>query len=124
MDVFEAVGSLVVVGYLLWMAYHVIRGELSDWRAPDPVDRLHERYTAGEIDETVLERRLDYLMDDRNERIREHVEQVGGVGPVTAREIALSFESVDDLRRADRDDLEAVPNVGPTRAEQIAERFE
>jgi ERCC4-type nuclease len=111
---------MVAVGYGLW----AVKDRIQEWRAPGPVERLHNQYAAGEIDEQELERRLEIQMDDRNEEIREHVEQVGGVGPVTAREIALSFESVDALRRADRDDLEAVPNVGPKRAEQIAGRFE
>ncbi|WP_324664183.1 helix-hairpin-helix domain-containing protein [Haloarcula sediminis] len=96
---------------------------MREWRAPDPVERLHELYKSDEIDEQELERRLSLEMDPRADQIREHVEQVAGVGPVTAREVALSFESVDDLRRAGVDELQSVPNVGPERAAEIADRF-
>lgn len=110
----------LLAGYGLWAA----KDRIQAWREPEPLEKVHQKYRRGKIDETELERRLDYLMDDRNEQIRQHVEQVGGIGEVTAKEVALSFESVYDLREADRDDLEAVPNVGPKRAKQIAERFD
>jgi len=99
--------------------------DIRDWfeADTDPVDEIHRQYRTGEIDETELERRLDMEMDENNERIRTKVEQISGVGPVTAREVALAFDSVGELRRADSSDLESVPNVGPQRAEQIADRF-
>lgn len=88
----------------------------------DEVADLTARYADGEIDLDTFEQEVELVLDDRAQRIMTAVEEVGGVGPATASNIALRFRSVDDVRRADLADLEAVNGVGPQRAEAIAER--
>jgi excinuclease ABC subunit C len=110
---------LIAVGYVGLKGYERVR----EWREPDPMERLHQQYVEGEIGEEEMERRLEVQMDPRNEEIRETVERINGVGPVVSREIAVSFSSLEDVRRADQDELEDVPGVGPERAEAVRERL-
>ncbi|GKZ15176.1 NAD-dependent DNA ligase LigA [Haladaptatus sp. T7] len=46
------------------------------------------------------------------------------VGTETARELARTFESMDDVMNADSDELEAVPDIGPKVAAGIREFFD
>ena len=60
--------------------------------ASDPVDRLRERYAAGDIDEDEFERRLDLLLDTEGvdaETARDRVRRRGDRG---AREHEAEFE--------------------------------
>ncbi|APX00184.1 hypothetical protein CHINAEXTREME_20440 (plasmid) [Halobiforma lacisalsi AJ5] len=91
---------------------------------PDPVAQARQAYAAGEIDHAEYERRLEFHLDDRNERIRAVVEDVSGVGEEISEAIAREYDSLDDLRESDRERLEGVPGVGAQRAEAVLERIE
>ena len=114
---------LAAIAYAGWLGIERGIKRVREWRAPSDLDRLKQQYAMGEIDLETYERLLEALLDPRHEQIRDTVEEVAGIGRVTADEIALSFESVEELRRADRDQLEDVSNVGPERADAILSRF-
>lgn len=117
--------SIVDAVVLLLLALGWLVFRVRDWLEEDvdDVEEARRAYVADEIDEQELERRLALHLDERNERIREHVEHVNGVGPSTSAAVAVEFESVDRLRRASRDELESVAGVGPKTAEAIRDRF-
>lgn len=103
------------IAYLSWVElYRKVRE-----RANDPLEALATQYAEGEITLAQYEREVELLEDDRNDALRAALEGVNGVGPATARDVALRFESLDELRRVDRDELEAVHGVGPSTAEAI-----
>lgn len=110
---------LVLVVVALTLASMVRQRLESD---PDPIDEAKAAFAAGEIDAAEFDRRLEFHLDDRNDRIRAVVEDVNGVGPRTSKAIAREFDSLEDLRRADREDLEAVYGVGAETAEAVLER--
>lgn len=89
---------------------------------PDPIDEAKAAFAAGEIDAAEFDRRLEFHLDDRNDRIRAVVEDVNGVGDTTSKAIAREFDSLEDLRRADREDLERVYGVGEETADAVLER--
>ena len=120
---------LLAVGYYGLWALGRVRDRLDglDWFEaddPDPLDQVHEAYETGEIDLQEFERQLDHLMDESNERIRDAVGQVEGVGETRAKEIAVSFRSVGHVARADRERLQQVPDVGETTADRVVDHFE
>lgn len=45
------------------------------------------------------------------------------VGEATARQLALHFKSLDDLRKATKEDLQQVPDIGPVVAQHIVNFF-
>lgn len=87
------------------------------------VSDLTARYADDEIDLQTFEQEVELVLDDRAQKIMTAVEEVGGVGPATASNIALRYASLDQVRAADPEDLETVNGVGPQRAEAIAERL-
>lgn len=89
---------------------------------PDPIDEAKAAFATGEIDAAEFDRRLEFHLDDRNDRIRAVVEDVNGVGEATSKAIAREFDSLEALRRADREDLERVYGVGEETAEAVLER--
>lgn len=116
MSCIEIVGAGVIT-IILAVAVLEERGEdLS------PVEQAHRDYEAGRIDKQELEHRLDFHLDDRNETIREVVEQVSNVGEETSADIAREFDSLDELRRADREDLTAIHGVAESTADAVLER--
>jgi transposase len=112
-------GAIATIGVAGLLAYL----HRDDDRDGGDLDELHELYVSGEIGEAELERRLETRIDPEADRIREAIEPIPGVGPITSREVAARFDSLAQLERADRDDLEAVPGVGPDRAEAIRNRI-
>lgn len=95
-----------------------------DWLSsdPDPLEQARAAYAAGEIDHAEYERRLEFYLDDRNDRIRAVVEDVNGVGETTSKALAREFNSLEELRGADREDLEAVYGVGEETTDAVLER--
>ncbi len=87
-----------------------------------PVDQAHRDYEADRIDVQELEHRLGFHLDDRNETIREVVEQVNNVGEETSEEIAREFESLDQVRRTDREDLTEIHAVADSTSEAVLTR--
>ncbi|QLG62192.1 helix-hairpin-helix domain-containing protein [Halorarum salinum] len=69
-----------------------------------------------------MERRLEVVLDPRNDELRRVVECVSGIGSEWSWAVAEAFESEADLASASRDDLEAVPDIGEKRAASIRER--
>lgn len=89
----------------------VLASYARDRLTDDPVDNAKEAFAAGEIDRQELKDRLD----ERNEQIRNAVEQVNGISPRTSLEIAREYESLDGLRASDQERLEGVAGVGEQR---------
>lgn len=87
------------------------------------LEAARRAYVEGEIPLSEFERRAELALDERAARVREVVEEVGGVGPSTSANIALAFDSVADLEAADREDLEAVHGVGPSTASAIRDHL-
>jgi len=58
---------------------------------------------------------------DPNLQIRYVVEDLPGIGPVTAQALLVRFATLRDLFAADESDLLEVPGIGPRRAAQIVE---
>lgn len=84
---------------------------------------LQAQYADGEIDLETFEQEVELVLDERADRIRTAVENVGGIGPATSANVALSFRSIDEVRNASPERLEAVNGIGEQRAEAIAERL-
>lgn len=99
----------------------VLRGHWDAWMDPDPQEVLRDRYANGELSLAEYERELDMLLDESNQRIKDHLTRVDGIGDAVATEVALSFRSLGELKRADRADLLGVDDVGPKRADDILE---
>ena len=100
----------------------LLRSVTASNRDPDPVDEATRAYENGEIDLEEYEARLEFHLDNRNEKIRTVVEDVNGLGPQTSMEIAREFDSLDELRGADQEELESVHGVGEKTAEAVLER--
>lgn len=88
------------------------------------LEEARAAYVDGEISLEEFERRAELALDERAGRIREVVEEVGGVGPATSANLALAFDTVADLEAADREELEAVHGVGPSTAEALLDRLD
>ncbi len=116
MSCIEIVGAGVIT-IILTVAVLEQRGENIT-----PVEQAHRDYDADLIDEQELEHRLGFHLDDRNDQIREVVEQVNDVGEGKSEEIARRFESLDELRRADREDLTAIHGVAESTADAVLAR--
>jgi ERCC4-type nuclease len=78
-------------------------------------------YESGEITLAEYERRAEFLVDDRNERIRAVVEEINGIGDSRGKAIAREFASVDAVATASREELTAVHGIGEQRADMIRE---
>lgn len=90
---------------------------------PDDVEKARSAYEAGVISLGEYERRVELAEDPEAERIRNEVESVNGVGPSTSADIALYFDSLEELRAADQEDLERIHGIGEETASAITERF-
>lgn len=88
----------------------------------DAVERVREQYVAGDIDEVEMEQQLARAMDPEYHELRDHVEDVAGIGDDLSESIAIRFGSVDELREADPEELQRVNGIGEQRAEAIRER--
>jgi ERCC4-type nuclease len=126
------VALILAVGYGLWAGSSRFRfagrrcvEQARDWfeTDTDPIDEIHRQYRNGEFGEVELERRLELHMDTRNERIRNELLNVDGVGGAVAAEVAVSFDSLGSVAVADRDELTEVPDVGEKRADRIYRYF-
>jgi ERCC4-type nuclease len=78
-------------------------------------------YESGEITLAEYERRAEFLVDDRNERIRAVVEEINGIGDARGKAIAREFASVDAVATASREELMAVHGIGEQRADAVRE---
>lgn len=88
----------------------------------EAVAEIHEQYVTGEIDEIEMEQQLARALDPEFHELRDHVEEVSGIGNDLSEAIAIRFGSVDALRAADDEDLQRISGVGDQRAEAIRER--
>lgn len=86
---------------------------------PTDVERAVQAYRDGYIGEHELEARLELAMDPEAERIRVATEAINGIGPATSADLALAFDSLEELRAADHDDLTDVHGIGPSTAEAV-----
>ncbi len=121
-----AMGALVVLVAVSY-AREYVAAAVKRWRerrAPTPMEQLKTEYETTDMDHAEFSRRVDDLLDPGEQDIRERVEEVGGVGPAVAGEVAEHFETVEHVRQASPDELQAVPHVGPDRAESIRRHFE
>lgn len=117
-------GSIVSAAVLgLAVLAAVTSSRVLDGSERTELDVAADLYVDGEIPLDEFERRAELILDDRAAEIRETVEQVGGVGPVTSSSIAIEFESVDDVSTATVDELRDVHGVGPSTAEAIRDYF-
>lgn len=123
----ETLETLVYVLVLAVISAATIRDRLANDPTPEQrrqerLDELAAKRARGEIDATEHEQEVEFVLDERNHRIRTVVEDVNRVGPDTSKAIAREFESLDDLRGADRDRLEGVPGVGEELTDAILDR--
>ena len=114
------VGILVFFGGLLVLSH---RGNKSAERT-DEVRDLEVRYAEGELSLDELEEQLEIVLDPRTRRVRDFlVEEVDGIGPVLASEVALVYMTVDDLREAEVEELTSVHGIGTERAGEIVDEL-
>lgn len=85
---------------------------------PDPPDSttiegLNEHHARGEVPDAVYNRRRDVLLrEEADIGTYRWLQEIDGVGPVTAFRLADRFETMTDVRAAQRREFEAVHNVG------------
>lgn len=91
---------------------------------PSPIDEAHQAYYEGQIDEDELERRLEILVDDRAQTIRDMADDTDGVGEELSRDLAREFETVEDLVGADVDDLQEIDGIGEKKAKKLREQLD
>lgn len=114
--------ALLLLG--IWAASEAYE-RVEAYREPsDPVEAAKRAYVQDQIDERGLERELELALDPEVDRIRDALEPIGGIGPKTARAVAIEFDSLDEVRRADRERLEDAHGVGPSTAEAIETELE
>lgn len=114
----EAGPLSVVVVVLLAGVYAFERYQ--EWAEPTEEEALKQAYADGEIGEAEFERRMEYLLDDRNEEIVNWLDRnVSGVADEKGEAVAKQFDSLDELRRADHEDLTAVHGIGDSTATAI-----
>jgi hypothetical protein len=87
----------------------------------DELEQAKTLYAAGDITLAEFERRAELILDDEANRIRETVEEVGGIGPELSANIALAFDSLEDVEAADRETLQEVHGVGESTAVAVRE---
>jgi len=114
LELLEAGAVIVVAGLVLVSAAHEYLGD-----EPSDVDQAIQAYRDGYISETELEDRLELAMDPEAERIRVATEAINGIGPATSADLALAFDSLEELRRADHDELTDVHGIGPSTADAV-----
>jgi excinuclease ABC subunit C len=99
--------------------------KLADCIGPSERERelaeARSAYESGEITLAEYERRAEFLVDDRNERIRAVVEEINGIGDARAKAIAREFASVNAVATASREELTTVHGIGEQRADAIRE---
>jgi ERCC4-type nuclease len=110
-------------GAQLWERAAPVVDRVREKREPSAMERLKTQYETTDMDHDEFSRRVDDLLDPGEQDIRERVEDVSGVGPAVAGEVAEHFESVEHVRQADREELQQVPDVGPSRSESIHRHF-
>jgi len=112
---------LVVAGLVGLYAYE----RYQEWVEPTDEEVLKQAYADGEIDEAEFERRMGYLLDERNEEIVDWLERnVSGVADAKGKRIAKRFDSLDELRQADHGDLVDIHGIGDSTATAIRREFE
>lgn len=91
-------------------------------------EELHDlqvRFAEGEIDLDEFEERLEVVLDPRARRVRDYLDdEVNGIGPVLAGEVALRYLKIEDLREADAEELEEIHGIGEERAAAIVDELE
>jgi hypothetical protein len=90
---------------------------------PTDVERAIAAYRDGYIGEHELEARLELAMDPEAERIRVATEAINGIGPATSADLALAFDSLEELRAADRSGLTDDHGIGPSTADAVKEHL-
>ena len=118
LELLEAGAVIVVAGLVLVSAAREYVGD-----EPDDIEQAIAAYRDGYISEAELDDRLELAMDPEAERIRVATEAINGIGPATSADLALAFDSLEDLRRADHDDLTAVHGIGPSTADAVREHL-
>jgi NAD-dependent DNA ligase len=114
LELLQAGAVLVVAGLVLVSAVREYAGD-----EPTDVEQAIAAYRDGYINEAELDDRLELAMDPEAERIRVATEAINGIGPATSADLALAFDSLEELRRADHDDLTDVHGIGPSTAEAV-----
>lgn len=116
-----------LLGFLVVSAVVVlwVRDQYQDWTEPSEKEKLEQAYLNDEIGDAEYERRVGYLLDDRNEEIVRWLdENVQNVAETKGEAVAKEFESLDALRRADRKELVDIHGVGDSTADAIVSEFE
>lgn len=114
-----ALAGVILVGAVVVAMFGAARaGE-----EPSDVERAIAAYRDGYISEAELDDRLELAMDPEAERIRVATEAVNGIGPATSADLALAFDSLEELRAADHDELTDVHGIGPSTAEAVREHL-
>ncbi|AEH39524.1 helix-hairpin-helix domain-containing protein [Halopiger xanaduensis] len=115
---------LIILGAVVLSILSTVKERLSS--DPNPTNQrvaeLQDKRVDGLIDEQEFERRLEFVLDERNARIRAVVETVPGIGDNRSKAIAREYDDLEDLRESDRERLESVPDIGEQRAENVLER--
>lgn len=79
-------------------------------------------YARDELTLAEMERRLDVVLDERADAMRETLEAVSGIGHLRAINIAAAFESERALAHASKEELMDVPDIGPEYADAVLAR--
>lgn len=95
-----------------------------DERMEAQQQEVRDAYADGPLDEALLERELDEVLDREQQRTRLVLERIPDVGERTSEAIVRAgFGSIDALRRADPEELQEVHGVGPSLAQTIPEQL-
>ncbi len=113
---FLAVGAVVVL---------YARERYREWAEPTEEEALRQAYANGEIGDAEFERRMGYLVDDRNDEIVGWLDRnVENVAETKGKAIAKEFESLNALRQADHEEITDVHGVGDSTADAIQRSFD
>lgn len=128
---FPFFADLLAAGVVYMVARASLEHFVDELRRDDQADRRDEpvgardarqAYVAGEIDERELEKRLDRALDPRVREIREHFDDVEGVGRAISHDLADHFGTLESIEQADADELEQIDGIGPERSKAIVEQ--
>lgn len=83
--------------------------------------RARLAYVEGNITLAEFERRLEVLLDEQAQEIREVVEEIEGIGPETSAPLARRFDSIEDLATSTREEIEEIHGVGESTSGAIVD---
>lgn len=114
-------GIVAILAGTLWLTADTPIDDVLSGEPETELDGERRRYVEGTIDLDEFSRRVELILDERAQRIRTTVEEVGGVGPATSAAIAGEYEDVAAVRVTSVEELTDIHGIGESTARAIVD---